>query len=203
MDIPKTRAGSNYLTEAEEKKLFSTMRNRKENQAERDYVLLKTCRLLGLRRAEALSLNVGDIREKTQLLVDKRICRKNAEGELYLPMELQTIYRRFLLLKRRWGEKTFDHSPLFVSKKGNRLSLRAFNDVMTKWCAVAGIPPYTPHALRHTKGQRIMADIHILSQDEAAKKLLFANQQLRHKSMGSTLIYTTPTKEEMQKVGAI
>jgi integrase len=29
---------------------------------------------------------------------------------------------------------------------------------MDKWCRLAGIARYTPHALRHTKAQRIMHD---------------------------------------------
>ena len=39
-----SRAGINYLTESEEKKLFSFLKNRKDKQAERDYVLLRLCR---------------------------------------------------------------------------------------------------------------------------------------------------------------
>ena len=98
---------------------------------------------------------------------------------------------------------TVDATPLFVSKKGNRLALRTFNDLVNKWCAEAGIPHYSPHALRHTKAQRIMADIKHLNSDEQEKKLRFVNQQLRHKSWGATLIYTKPTKEQMSRVGAI
>ena len=203
MHIQRTKAGSNYLTEGEEKKLFNTLKQRKESQAERDFVLLKLCRLTGLRRAEALSLNIADIRNKSILVVDQRISRKGAMGEVYLPLELREHLKRFLFLKRRWKQGLDDDDPLFISKKGNRLSVRAFNDVVTKWCREANIPRYTPHAFRHTKGQRIMSDIHALNRDEAAKKLLFAQKQLRHKDINNTLIYTAPTKEQMERVGGI
>lgn len=198
-----SRAGINYLTEAEEKKLFTLLKNRKDKQAERDYVLLKLCRATGLRRGEALALNVGDVLGKERIEINERIAEKGATGEVYLPVELQGILKRFLKLKREWRESLEDDAPLFVSKKGGRLSLRSFNDIMDKWCNEAEIPRYTPHALRHTKAQRIMNDIKYLSDEEQRKALLYTNKQLRHKSLNSTLVYTQPTKEEMTKVGAI
>jgi integrase/recombinase XerC len=201
--VVKTRAGTNYLTEVEEKILFNFLKNRKDKQAERDFVLLKLCRVTGLRRGEALALDVCDVMGKAQIEINERIAEKGATGEVYLPVETQEILRRFLRLKREWKESLDDDAPLFVSKKGGRLSLRAFNDIMDKWCRVAGIPRYTPHALRHTKAHRIMDDVKHLSDDEKKKALLFTNKQLRHKSINSTMIYTAPTKEEMLKVGGI
>jgi len=194
----RTRAGENYLTEQEEKRLFRHLKGLKSRQAERDYVLLKLCRETGLRRAEALALNVGDVRNQQKIIIDDRIARKGATGEVYLSVDMQKILKRFLWLKRTWRESLDDDAPLFVSKRGNRLSIRSFNDLMDKWCREAGIPRYTPHALRHTKAHRI-----IERADDPRKALLFANRQLRHKSLNSTLIYTVPTKEEMQMVAGL
>jgi integrase len=201
--VVHSKAAFNYLTETEEKKLFSLLKNRKERQAERDYVLLKLCRLTGIRRGEALALNVGDVAGKDRLVVDERIAEKGATGEVSLCTELKEILIRFLKLKRGWREPLEDDAPLFISRRDQRLSLRSFNDLMDKWCRLAGIARYTPHALRHTKAQRIMHDSRHLTDDEKRKALLFANRQLRHRSLASTMIYTHPTKEEMQRVGAI
>jgi len=203
MESIRTRAGENYLLEKEERQLFGFMKNRKDKQAERDFVLFKLCRVTAFRRGEALALNVCDVMGKAQIEVNERIAEKGAVGEVYLPVEMQDILKRFLKLKREWKESLEDDAPLFVSKKGGRLSLRAFNDVMDKWCKAADIPRYTPHAFRHTKGRRIMDDVRHLSDDEQRKALLFTNKQLRHKSLNSTMVYTTPTKEEMQKVAQI
>jgi integrase/recombinase XerC len=200
---PVSRAGSNYFTEKEEKTLFSFLKNRKDKQAERDIVLLRLCRVTGLRRGEVLALNVGDVLGCDRIVVDERIAEKGATGEVYLPVEIRDIIERFLRLKRQWRESLEDDAPLFVSKKGGRLSLRSFNDVMDKWCMLAGVPRYTPHALRHTKAHRIVDDTKHLSPDEQRKALLFANKQLRHKSLSSTMVYTQPTKEEMQRVAEI
>jgi integrase len=198
-----SKAGINYLTEAEEKKLFAYLKNMKDKQAARDYMLLRLCRATGLRRGEALALNVGDVINKDKIGIDERIAEKGAVGEVYLPVDIQELLKRFLRMKRIWKESIDDDAPLFVSRKGLRLSLRSFKDVMDKWCRLAGIPRYTPHALRHTKAQRIMADVRHLSDDERQKALIFANKQLRHKSLNSTMVYTAPTKEEMMRVGAI
>lgn len=202
-DCVQTNAGTNYLTEQEEKRLFSTLKDRKNPQAARDYVLLKICRVLGLRRGEALALNVGDVEGKDRLDVNARIAEKKALGDLYIPQDLQDMIRKYLIKKRKRGESMEPDAPLFVSKKGGRLSARAFNDLMDKWCLEAGIPRYTPHALRHTKAQRIMADMKTLRPDEQLKKLLFVKRQLRHKSINATAIYTGPTKEEMARVADI
>lgn len=199
----RTKAGVNYFTEKEEKVLFGFLKNRKGKQPERDYVLLKLCRTTALRRGEALALNVGDVLGKERIVVNDRIAEKGGLGEVYLPVEMQDIITRFMRLKRTWRESLEDDAPLFISRKGGRLSLRAFNDCMDKWCGLAGIPRYTPHALRHTKAQRIMADCRHLTDDERRKALYFANKQLRHRSLNSTMVYTSPTKEEMQKVANI
>lgn len=198
-----SKAGINYLLEYEEKKLFSYLKNSKSRQAERDYVLLRLCRATGLRRGEALALNVGDVLNREKIEVNERIAEKGAIGEVYLPVDIQEVMRRFIRLKRIWGENLDDEAPLFVSRKGARLSLRSFKDIMDKWCRLSGIPRYTPHALRHTKAQRIMADVRHLSDDERQKALIFTNKQLRHRSLNSTMVYTMPTKEEMMRVGAI
>lgn len=206
--VSNTRAGENYLTAAEEKKLWTTIKGRKDKQAERDLALLKTCRLTALRRGEAIALNVGDVSingvtVKEQLTVDARIAKKGAMGDVYIPQELRDVLFVYLRQKRGWGEAMGRDEPLFCSRKGGRMAARTFNDLMAKWCREAGIEMYTPHALRHTKAQRIMADLYSLLPEEQQKKLQFAAKQLRHKSFSSTMIYTRPTKEQMERVGGI
>ncbi|WP_305043870.1 tyrosine-type recombinase/integrase [Geoalkalibacter sp.] len=203
MQSIETKAGTNYWTADEEKRLWAFLRRLKDRQAERDFVLLKLCRLTGLRRVEALRLNVGDVAGREKIVVDERIAAKGATGEVHIAQELQELLRGFLRLKRQWKEDLGEDAPLFVSRRGTRLSLRSFNDLVDKWCAQAGVSRITPHGLRHTKAQRIMHDTRHLSEDERMRALQFVNRQLRHKSMNSTLIYTAPTREHMEKVGAI
>ncbi len=199
----KTRAGENYLTEDEEKKLFRFLRNRKDWQAARDYTLLRLARATGLRRVEIIRLNVGDLHKKSTLEITKRIAAKGAIGDIHIPKDVQAVVRWFLNLKRAWRESLEDDAPFFISRKGNRLEESTVNRLMEKWCLAAGIPRYTPHAMRHTKARRILDDIKHLSPEDQDKKLRFVNEQLRHKSWGATMIYTRPTKEQMEQVARI
>jgi integrase len=199
----KTRAGENYLTIAEEKKLLQTLKARKGKQAERDYMLISLGRASGLRRAELAALNVGDVFGKDRLVIHAGIAKKGGIGEIYLNKEIQAQLLRFFRLKKKWGESLDFRAPLFVSRRGNRISVRAINDLMTKWCKQAGIAHYTPHALRHTKARRIMDDRRYLDSDDPARRLLFTQKQLRQKSINSTTIYTAPTKEQMKIVGGV
>ncbi len=203
MNSIQTNAGQKYLTEAEEKKLFTLLKNLKDCMAERDYILIKLTRATGLRAREVLSLDVCDVAGKEQIEINDRIAKKGGTGKVYIPVDVQELLKRFLRLKKKWGQGTLENDPLFVSRKGNRLSYRAFHDSMAKWCKKAEIPTYGPHALRHTKAQRIMADVRLLSEEEQRKKLFFVNKQLRHRNFNSTLIYATPTKEEMERIGEI
>ncbi len=198
MQTIKTKAGQNYLTEKEEKKFFSALKGMSGQLAFRDYVFFKICRATGLRRSEMRALNIGDVRELTKINVNERIAAKGGVGEVYLSVEIQDLIREYLRKKRHWGESTEDDTPLFVSKKGNRIGLRTINGMMTKWCVKAGLPIYTPHALRHTKAHRIMDDVRHLGPEERGQKLLLAGKQLRHKSLNATMIYTQPTKEQLE-----
>jgi integrase len=203
MNNIQTNAGTNYLTEADEKKLFTYLKRIKDWQAERDFTLIKLGRITGLRRSELVALNVGDVRDSDRIVIDARIAAKGGIGEVLLPVEMQQIIKRYLRLKRKQGEAVDADAPLFVSRRGSRISNRAVNDLVHKWCIEAGIEPITPHGLRHTKAQRIVRDMKHLDEDQQNRALQLAGKQLRHKSMTATLIYTAPTKEDMAKVAEI
>lgn len=190
----KTKAGINYMTTVEEKTLFSFLKNRRDRQAARDYVLFKICRATGLRRGEVLALNISYVIDKDKIIVDETIAEKGAVGQVYLPVGIQELVRHFLRLKRNWNESLEADSPLFISRKGGRLSLRAFNDAMDKWCALAGIPHFTPHAFRHTRSQRTKAR---LIAEGRQDWMLVVAAQMRHQSLNSTMIYAGPNKEDM------
>ena len=205
IDTTNTRAGENYLTIPEEKQLFDYLKQLKGTNPERDYVLLLTMRLLGLRRIEVVRLNVGNVYGKDKLVVDERIAAKGSVGVLNIPSnkqkphtDLQRFLVEFMRRKRQWGESVDDDAPLFVSRNGNRLSTRAVNDILDKWQAAAGLKHrITVHGLRHTKAQRIVRDERYLTTGQRNNALGLAQKQLRHKNPASTSIYTAPSREDM------
>lgn len=204
MDVTKTRAGENYLTEPEEKQLFSYLKQLKIPQAERDYVLLKLTRLLGLRRVEVSRLNVGDVYGKTHLIIDERIAAKGATGTLSIPVELNNLLVWFMRWKRDQGQSLAADAPLFVSRNGCRMNTSSINRAFGKWLKAAGVEHHvTFHGLRHSKAQRIMHDDRYLTPTQQKNALLLANKQLRHKSLNSTMIYVAPNREDMATVAGI
>lgn len=200
----KTCAGQNYMTPEEESRLFRTVKKFSGFIAERDYVIMKTLRLTGLRRQELVRLNCGDVREKTWLVLDKAKACKGSVGEVYICGELREIFTKFTALKRRNGEAIDDAAPLFCnadrSSAPARLSARAVNTIVKKYADMAGVE-ITPHGFRHTKARRIMDDVSRLEGEEVRMKRV--QKQLRHSSIASTGIYLEPTKEDMEEAGAI
>ena len=204
METVKTSAGENYLTESEEKQLFKHLSQLNTKQAQRDLVILKTYRLLALRRVEGTRLNVGDVWKRQRLVVDERIAAKGATGMLDIAVERQRVLADFFKKKRQWGESLDNDAPLFVSRLGKRLTIRSINNILDKWLKLADIEhEITPHGLRNTKAQRIIRDERFLTPDQQRRGLQLANRQLRHKSMNSTMIYTAPSREDMAAVAGI
>ena len=81
---------------------------------------------------------------------------------------------------------------LFVSKKGNSLSVRMIEVIVSKFTKKQGINYHvTPHTLRHTYATDLLnADADIRSVGEL----------LGHESLSTTQIYTHVTSERLKKV---
>ena len=199
-----------YLTEDEEKLLLRTVREIKGKKAERDHMILFFGFNTGLRLNELLSLNVGDVRGKVKLYVrpetTKATLKRQATGDgpeamgkkrrpvgrtLPISRRLHAAIREFIKLKLRWREGIHDDDPLFVSKKGGRLSRRSLQEVFEHWRDRAGLEGgYTVHSMRHSFGKRLI---------QRGFAPATVQKLLGHKSMGSTGIYIEAGFEEMQE----
>ena len=69
---------------------------------------------------------------------------------------------RFLRWKERRGELVESVAPLFVSRKGNRLSVNAIYNLVRKWTReILGKELY-PHSLRHSFASALVAkNVHL------------------------------------------
>jgi integrase/recombinase XerC len=193
-----------YLTEKEEKLLLKTVREMKGKKAERDYMILFLGFNTGLRLSELIGLNVGDVRGREKLYVRPETTKgtkayKDAEGktkkkpvgrDVPISRKLQAAIREFIKYKLRWREGIQDDSPLFISKKGERLSRRAVQEVFAHWRDRSGLDGYTVHSMRHSFGKR-------LAQRGIAPATI--QKLLGHASLGSTGVYIEAGYEEMQE----
>jgi len=147
------------LSPKEEERLLVTLRKRKD--AERAYMLYDLMLITGLRLTEALSLNVEAAgRAKIEVKVkgwtqDGK--KKERFKTVYLPKALREHLQNYLRFKRRRGESLAPDAPLIVSRHGRRLSGRQVQRDLKRWLKEAGVEGnFTPHALRHTAGTRLL-----------------------------------------------
>lgn len=186
-----------YLTEKEEKALLRTVKEIKGEKAERDRVILELLLGTGLRAAELVGLNVGDLRNKEKLHVRPEIAKRGKERFIPVSADLQRIMKAFFRDKLTRKESIRDDAPLFVSRNGNRLSKRSLQELVEGWLVRAGLTTtkggktvalYSAHSLRHTCFKRMQ---------ERGVKLTTIQKIAGHASLASTGIYTEATWEEM------
>ena len=141
----------------------------------------------GMRLAELHALNVETIDRRNGLV---RVLGKGRKERIVpvTPDAIQLIER---YLTVRTMAKAHD-DPLFVNKKGQRLSRRQIERVVTnELAAVSQQKKKSPHVLRHSFATHMLdggADI------RAVKELL------GHSSLSTTQVYTHVSKEHLHKV---
>lgn len=162
----------------------------------RDHVLLSLALATGMREHELVALNAGDVladdgkaRRRVQLRVFKR-SREDARGqEVVLSSGVQAKLEKFFRWKRQQDESMTADAPLFVSRKGNRLSTRQVRHAFQLWQRRAGFERrFSFHSVRHSA---------ITNLYEATRDIRLAQRFARHKSITSTQIYTHPSDEDL------
>lgn len=150
-DYTMKRQKIKYFCEEDKRKLLQTLKDRRS--AERDYMIFDLMFATGLRLSELISLNVSHVR-------DRKMIEIMGKGKKIREIPLNSMIRKhleqFLRYKKRKKEPLADDSPLFMSRKGNRLMHRAIQRGLDKWVGLSGIQTkYNPHALRHTFGTEL------------------------------------------------
>jgi integrase/recombinase XerC len=182
------------MTRLEQQLLLRTTGQRFDGY--RDHVLLSLALATGLREHEVVALNLGDVladdgkaRRRVQLRVFKR-SREDARGqEVVLSSGVQAKLEKFFRWKRQQDESMAADAPLFVSRKGNRLSTRQVRHAFQLWQRRAGFERrFSFHSVRHSA---------ITNLYEATRDIRLAQRFARHKSITSTQIYTHPSDEDL------
>jgi site-specific recombinase XerD len=162
----------------------------------RDHVLFSAALGTALREHEVLALNLGDVydaqgraRQRLPLRVFKRSNPDPNAQEVVLPEGLRAKLNKLYRAKKAAGESLAPDAPLFVSRKGNRLSARQMRTAMKVWQERAGIErPVTVHGLRHTACTNLY---------RRTKDIRLTQRFARHASITSTMRYTHPTDEDL------
>lgn len=182
------------LTEAEQVALLAITGQHAKGY--RDHMIFSVALGTGLRESEIAALNVGDIinrngrcRRRVELRVFKRCTDASVEQEVRLNSALRHKLNRYLEWKNGRGESLESSAPLFVSRKGNRISTRRLRAMFREWQQKAGFERlYHFHCLRHT------ACTNLYRQERCIKSV---QRFARHTNITTTSIYTQPSDEDL------
>jgi integrase len=176
------------LTRAEQDTLLRISRH------PRDHLIFSIALGTGLRLAEIVGLNVGDLffpdgTPRTRVRLRPEIAKGGRVGDLFLPAALIPKLRRAWRFKYGAGESLAPKAPLFCNQAGGRISKRRVQIIFRNWQVCAGFGRiYNFHALRHTAVTNVY---------RASRDLFLAQRFARHASPLTTTIYTNPSDEEL------
>jgi integrase/recombinase XerD len=145
--IKKVRIERDYIIQQEVRKLLDGV------PGIRDKTIMAVLCLLGLRREEIAGVTVGEIEGPALRILGKG----GVERDIPINASAREHLDEFLRWKVKHGESVESSAPLFVSRKGNPLSMNAIYNLVKKWTLrILGKELY-PHALRHSFASMLVA----------------------------------------------
>lgn len=150
-----------------------------EGESARDIFMLVLLYATGLRISEMLALNIGDLWQKTELLVTGK-----GQKQRMVPLlpVLQDYLQRYLHYHPASGPTPLITAPLFVGARGARLYASAVQARVRQLRQLLNLPAHlTPHALRHTFATHLL---------QAGTDLRTLQELLGHASLSTTQGYT-------------
>lgn len=186
--MPKTKQKEpSYLTEQEYKRLLRTVKkNATAYFKERDMAVVTMLLGMGLRLSELTALNIEDLSFDDGSV---KITRKGGK-ERILPANDEVMIAIQRYIKTREGKTS--QSPLFLSKRNNRISNASIWHLVRKYMQQAQIEKdkLSPHTLRHT-----FATV-LLRQGE---NILTIKELLSHRNLRTTERYLHLNNEDLRK----
>ena len=200
-DVLKIRQGykekPQALTREQLKALFTSV-DRNTCLGIRDYAVYSLMYGLGLRVGEIHRLNLADLDPANNVL--HVIGKGGRRRQLHLTRELPRILAEYLAVRSQFmNSRTSD--TFFLSKKGNRLSIRTMEDNFRKLFERSGIRVWfhvSCHTLRHSFASHL---------NDEGVDILVLQSLLGHSSPKSAQIYIHPSmqrmKEALEKLPAV
>lgn len=151
---------------------------------ERDKAILEMFYSTGMRLSELASLNVEDIDNYSETT---RVIGKGRKERLC------PIGSHAMNAVQHYRIKAGVHEgPLFRSKLGSRITVRALADVVDKYWKLSGLPIHvTPHKFRHSFATHLLNN---------GADLRSVQSLLGHASLSTTQIYTHVSTQRMKEV---
>jgi integrase/recombinase XerC len=182
-----TRQSPSTISDPERKRMLREVGARKGEAAARDRVMLELLLGTGIRLAELVGLDIGNVD-----LDNKRITIRAKGGDTetrFLNADLRRRLRRYV----RERNLVMAESPaLFLSNRGTRISARQIQTRFKLWLVWAGISRggLSPHSLRHTFGTRLY---------RRTRDLLLVGRALGHRTVEASAIYVHTDDEALEE----
>jgi integrase/recombinase XerC len=189
----KRRELPGYLTRGQSEALFASLEAYATGDrplAVRDRAIIETVYSCGLRLAEVQGLDDGDLDLRRGLV---KVLGKGGK-ERIVPVGARACEALADYLSRRSEVssrelRTGDGRPLFISRRGTRISRRQIQRSVGAWLSWAAEGEnLSVHALRHSFATHML--------DEGAD-LLAVKELLGHSSLSTTRIYTHTSRERL------
>jgi integrase len=122
----------------------------------RDHTIISLALGTGLRLAEVVGLDVGDVfapdgTPRVRVRIRAAIAKGGRAADVFLPDKLVAKLKRFWRWKRERGEDLSPDAPLFANQSRRRISKRRVQFAWATWQRRAGFDRvYGFHCLRHS-----------------------------------------------------
>jgi len=152
--------------------------NDQDDLAVRDRAMLELIYSSGLRLAELISINMGDIDFGDRILTVTGKGKKMRS----VPVGKHAIKAIKNWLKRRQAMVNDSEKALFISNRGKRISPRSVQERLKQWAIKQGLPNHVhPHMLRHSFASHML---------ESSSDLRAVQELLGHADISTTQVYT-------------
>lgn len=189
----RNRRPPTTLTDDEVRRLLAV--TGKAADGYRDHVIFSLALGAGLREMEIVALDVGDVLTE-EGGIRKRIKLRTFKGSgagaddrqrVHLPESTYYKLEKFARVEKL--DEYYRDAPLFWSRKGNRLSVRAVRGLFARWQTAARFDElHNFHRLRHTA---------ITLFFRRTRDIRLTQKFARHASIETTLVYEHAADEEL------
>jgi integrase/recombinase XerC len=157
----------------------------------RDRAVLEVLYSTGVRVSELVGLNWNDVDFQLGII---RVTGKGSK-ERIVPIgevALQALRDCEMEQRKKWGRETKGAMPVFLNRRGARITTRSIGRVVEKYLKIAGIPVRMgPHGLRHTFATHLL---------NSGADLRLIQELLGHASLSTTQRYTHVNLDQLTAV---
>lgn len=150
----------------------------------RDVAMLELLYASGIRRAELVGVDLGDVDLERRMM--RVIGKGNKERTVLFNHAAAEALRAYLGVRPRAAD-----NAVFLSERGTRLSANQAGKMFRLYADLSGITQHaTPHVMRHSFATHLL---------ENGADLMTIKELLGHESLATTQIYTNVSLEHMRR----